>query len=163
MAEQVYEMTYEGIKELQDELEERKTQRAAEIATRLKEARALGDLSENSEFDDAVAAKEENDVRIMEIENILKNAKVIEQKKISKTRVSLGGQVVICDEETGEEETYVLVSAKEADIFAGKISNESPVGAAIQGKQKGDVVEVKTPSGMLRYRIVKIDRPKGES
>jgi transcription elongation factor GreA len=160
MAEQVYEMTYEGIKELQDELEHRKTVIGPEIAERLKEARALGDVSENSEFDDAKAAQSENAVRIAEIETILKNAKLIEEKEISRTRVTLGGFVTLLDEETGEEQEYKIVSATEEDIFQGKISQESPVGAAILGKKKNDVAEVRTPVGTLKYRIIKIARQK---
>jgi len=109
MAAKVYDMTYEGIKKLQEELEKRKTVVAADVAERLKEARSLGDLSENSEYDDAKNAQAENEHRIMEIENILKNAQVIDEDDISKTRVTLGALVKIRDEETLEEQNYVLV------------------------------------------------------
>ena len=156
MAELIYELTYEGITEKQEELERRKTVVAAEVAERLKEARALGDLSENSEYDDAKAAQAENEMRIMEIEQILKNAKLIEDKEISKTRVTLGGFVTLIDEDTKEEREFKLVGQQEEDIFQNKISQESPVGAAIMGKKKNDVVDVRTPAGTLRYRIVKI-------
>ena len=159
MVEKVFEMTYDGIKKLQDELDNRKTTVAAEIAERLKEARALGDLSENSEYDDAKEAQAENEVRIMEIEAILKNARLIEDDEISRTKVSLGAQITIRDEETREEMEYILVGAKEEDIFSNKISSDSPVGAAIIGKKKGQVVDVHTPAGILRYKIVKIDKP----
>ena len=159
MSEKVYEMTYEGIKKLQDELETRKTVIAADIAERLKEARALGDLSENSEYDDAKNAQAENEVRIMEIESTLKNAKVIDEDEISKTKVTLGALVKIRDEETREEIDYMLVGNKEEDIFNNKISSDSPVGAAIVGKKKGQIVDVRTPVGLLRYRIVKISKP----
>ena len=159
MSEKVYEMTYEGIKKLQDELENRKTVIAAEIAERLKEARALGDLSENSEYDDAKNSQAENEVRIMEIEAILKNAKVIDEDEISKTKVTLGARVLIRDEETREEIDYLLVGNKEEDIFSNKISSDSPVGAAIVGKKKGQIVDVRTPVGILRYRIVRISKP----
>lgn len=159
MTEKIYEMTYEGIKKLQDELEHRKTTVAAEIAERLKEARALGDLSENSEYDDAKTAQAENEVRIMEIEAILKNAKVIDEDEISKTKVTLGAMVKIRDEETREEVDYLLVGNKEEDIFTNRISSDSPVGAAIIGKKKGQIVDVRTPVGTLRYRIVKISKP----
>ena len=160
MAEQIYELTYEGIIEKQEELERRKTVVAAEVAERLKEARALGDLSENSEYDDAKAAQAENEMRIMEIEQILKNAKLIEDKEISKTRVTLGGFVTLIDEDTKEEREFKLVGQQEEDIFQNKISQESPVGAAIMGKKKNDVVDVRTPAGTLRYRIVKIAKSK---
>lgn len=159
MIEQIYEMTYDGIKKLQDELENRKTVIAADIADRLKEARALGDLSENSEYDDAKEAQAENEVRIMEIESILKNSKLIDEDEISRTKVTLGAQVRIRDEETREELEYILVGAKEEDIFSNKISSDSPVGAAIVGKKKGQIVDVRTPVGILRYRIIKIDKP----
>jgi len=159
MAKEVYEMTYEGIRNYQEELENRKTIIANEISERLKEARALGDLSENSEYDDAKNAQAENEVRIMEIEAILKNAKVIDEDEISKTKVTLGSQVKLRDEETKEELDCTLVSAKEEDIFRNKISSDSPVGAAIMGKKRGQVVDVKTPAGILKYKIVKIDKP----
>ena len=161
MADTVYEMTYGKIREYQQELEDRKTRVAAEIAERLKEARAHGDITENSEFDDAKQAYADNDLRIMEIEEILKNAKVIDEKGISRTRVTLGGRVLLRNEENGTEQEYMVVSAKEEDILIGKLSSESPVGQAILGKKKGYVVEVKTPVGMLRYSVVRISKPKG--
>lgn len=161
MAQTVYEMTYGKIREYQEELEDRKTRVAAEIAERLKEARAHGDITENSEFDDAKQAYADNDLRIMEIEEILKNAKVIDEKDISRTRVTLGGRVLLRQEESGSEQEYMIVSAKEEDIMIGKLSSESPVGQAILGKRKGDQVEVKTPKGILKYTVVRISRPKG--
>lgn len=159
MAKELYEMTVEGIRRYQEELESRKTVIAAEISERLKEARALGDLSENSEYDDAKNAQAENEVRIMEIEAILKNAKVIDEEEISKSKVSLGSQVRLLDLETKEEMDFTLVSAKEEDIFNNRISSDSPVGAGILGKKKGQTIDVKTPAGILKYKIVKIDRP----
>ncbi|NLO37319.1 MAG: transcription elongation factor GreA [Clostridiaceae bacterium] len=159
MADKVYEMTYDGVKKLQDELDQRKTVTAAEISERLKEARALGDLSENSEYDDAKTAQAENEMRIMEIESILKNAKIIDEDEISKTKVTLGAMIKIRDEETQEEIEYLLVGTKEQDIFSNKISSDSPVGAAIMGKKRGQIVDVRTPAGILRYRIVKISKP----
>jgi transcription elongation factor GreA len=98
-------------------------------------------------------------MRIMEIESILKNARLIEDEEISRTKVTLGAQITLRDEETHEESDYILVGAKEEDIFSNKISSDSPVGAAIIGKKKGQVVEVHTPVGILRYKIVKIDKP----
>ena len=159
MAKQVYELTYNGIKKLQEELDRRKTDEAADISERLKEARAMGDLAENSEYDDAKNAQADNESRILEIENILKHAKVIDEDKISLSKVTLGALVKLKDEQTQEEMEYVLVGAKEQDIFTHKISSESPVGAAIMGKKKGQTVDVRTPSGILRYRIVKIAKP----
>ncbi len=159
MAKEVYEMTVEGIRRYQEELESRRTIVAAEISERLKEARALGDLSENSEYDDAKNAQAENEVRIMEIESILKNAKVIDEEDISKSKVTLGSLVRIMDCETKEEMEFTLVSAKEEDIFNDRMSSDSPVGVNILGKKKGQTVDVKTPAGILKYKILKIDIP----
>ncbi|MHB8961618.1 MAG: transcription elongation factor GreA [Saccharofermentanales bacterium] len=160
MAEsKIYEMTFEGIKKLEDELELRKVETRSEIAERIKQALSFGDISENSEYDDAKNAQGENEARIIEIENILKHSKVIEDDEISKTKVKIGAVVKIRDEETGVETSYTLVSSKEANMFENKISTDSPVGNAILGKSKNQVVDVKTPSGTLKYRIVKISKP----
>lgn len=150
--------TVEGLKRLQDELAERKTTKAAEISERLKDARAQGDLSENSEYDDAKEAQAKNETRIIELEDILKNARVIDDDEISKTKVSLGSTVLLRDEQTKEENTYSLVNANEGDIFSNKISVESPVGRAILGKKKGQIVEVNTTTGSFKYKIVKIGK-----
>lgn len=159
MASKVYELTHDGLQRLHDELNKRKTSVAAEIAERLKEARELGDISENSEYDDAKEAQAKNEMRIVEIEDILKNSRVIDEDEISKTKVSLGSLVTIRDEDTTEEVEYILVGTKEENIFEAKISSESPVGAAIMGKKKGQVVGVHTPAGTLNYKIVKISKP----
>lgn len=158
MADKVYEMTYEGIQELKDELEERKTTISSQIAERLKEARAQGDLSENSEYDDAKEAQANNEVRIAEIENILKNVKVIEDTEISNKKVSLGSLVEILDIEMEDTEQYQIVSPHEEDITKNKISSDSPVGAAILGHRKNDVVKVKTPIGIIEYKILSIGK-----
>ncbi|HHU53390.1 MAG TPA: transcription elongation factor GreA [Clostridiaceae bacterium] len=156
MTQKVYEMTYEGIKELQDELEYRKTELSIEIAERLKEARALGDLSENSEYDDAKDAQAKNEVRIADIEVILKNAKVIEDTDISSDQVTLGSKVKLLDVEYNEELVYTIVGSLEEDIFKNKISNESPVGNAIMGCKAGDTVKVRSLAGELEYKILEI-------
>ncbi len=158
MSAKVYEMTYEGVKELQQELEYRKTELSMEIAERLKEARALGDLSENSEYDDAKEAQAKNEMRIVEIETILKHSKVIEENAISSDKVTLGSKVKILDVEFDEEMTYTIVGPQEEDIFKEKISNESPVGAAIMGRSIGDTVTVRSPSGELKYKILDIQK-----
>ncbi len=160
MAEEVFELTYAGIKELQHELDHRKTVTSIEIADRLKEARALGDLSENSEYDDAKEAQAKNELRIVEIEKILQNAKLIDEDDISNDEVTLGSIVEIEDEERAEKYEYMLVSAKEEDIFKNKISSESPVGAAILGRKEGESIGVKTPAGIIHYKILKISRPE---
>ena len=151
--------TVEGLKRLQDELAERKTTKSAEISERLKDARAQGDLSENSEYDDAKEAQAKNEARIAELEDLLKNARVIDDEEISKTKVTLGSFVFLRDEVTKEEAEYSLVNANEEDIFQNRISQESPVGKEIIGKKKGQIVEVSTPRGTLKYKIVKIGKP----
>ena len=149
-------LTQDGYQELQDELSDRKTRINAEITQRLAEARAQGDLSENSEYDDAKDAQAKNEARIKEIESILKSAEVISDDDISKTKVSLGSVVTLRDEETKEEEVYRIVGANEEDIFSNRLSSESPIGEAILGQKKGKVVEVTTPVGVFKYKIIKI-------
>ena len=127
--------TAEGFKKLQDELSERQTKISSEISSRLAEARAQGDLSENSEYDEAKEAQAKNESRIQELIALLKNAEVLADDEISKTKVSLGCTVVLRDEETKEEETYTVVNANEENIFENKLSKESPVGVAIMDKK----------------------------
>lgn len=158
MAKEVYEMTYDGVKELQEELAQRKTELSLEIAERLKEARALGDISENSEYDDAKEAQAKNEYRIADIEAILKNVKIIEDTEISNKKVTLGSKVKLLDIEYDEEMSYTIVSLQEEDIFKEKISNESPVGEAIMGRKAGETVSVRSPSGELKYKILEINK-----
>ena len=153
---QKIQFTVEGMKRLQDELEERKTVISGQIAEQLKEARDQGDLSENSEYDEAKDEQAKNEARIMEIEEILKNAEVIDESEISKTKISLGSKVTLRDEETKEEIQYEIVNAKDADIFSNRISQDSPVGKAIIGKKKNQVIEVTTVAGAFKYKIIKI-------
>lgn len=159
VGQKVYEMTYEGIRKLEEELEICKGEKRSDIAERIKQALSFGDISENSEYDDAKNAQGENESRINEVEYILKNSKVIDEDEISRTKVTIGAKIKIRDEESGVENDYTLVSNKEADIFEGKISNDSPIGLAIIGKKKGQIVEVKTPMGTLKYKIAKISKP----
>ena len=160
MAEELEKNVYtaEGLKRLQDELAERKTTIAAEISERLNEARAQGDLSENSEYDDAKEAQAKNEARIKEIEALHKDAIVLSDDDISKTNVSLGSTVTLRDEETKEEVEYSIVNATEEDIFENRLSVDSPVGKAIVGKKKGQTVTVTTPAGAFKYKIVKIGK-----
>ncbi|MBP5571590.1 MAG: transcription elongation factor GreA [Bacteroidales bacterium] len=153
---QKIQFTVEGMKRLQDELEERKTVISGQIAEQLKEARAQGDLSENSEYDEAKDAQAKNEARIMEIEEILKNAEIIDESEISKTKISLGSKVTLRDEETKEEIQYEIVNAKDADIFSNRISQDSPVGKALIGKKKNQVIEVQTVAGAFKYKVIKI-------
>jgi transcription elongation factor GreA len=150
--------TSEGFQRLQDELSYLKTTKTAEITERLAEARAQGDLSENSEYDDAKDAQAKNEARIKEIESLLKDAVVLSDDDISKTNVSLGSTVLLRDEETKEEVEYSIVNANEEDIFENRLSVDSPVGKAIVGKKKGATVTVTTPAGAFKYKIVKIGK-----
>lgn len=150
--------TSEGFQRLQDELSFLKTTKTAEITERLAEARAQGDLSENSEYDDAKEAQAKNEARIKEIEALLKDAVVLSDDEISKTNVSLGSTVTLRDEQTKEEIEYSIVNAQEEDIFENRLSIDSPVGKAIDGKKKGATVTVTTPAGAFKYKIIKIGK-----
>ncbi|MCQ2467212.1 MAG: transcription elongation factor GreA [Clostridia bacterium] len=158
MAEKTNKVIYtaEGYKKLQDELAECQTTIAADISRRLEEARAQGDLSENSEYDEAKEAAAKNESRIQELIALLKNAEVLAEDEISKEKVSLGSKVVLRDEETKDEETYILVSASEEDIFSNKLSIDSPIGKEIKDKKKGQVATVTTQAGSFKYKIIKI-------
>ena len=158
MAKEKVIYTQEGFKRLQDELADRKTRIKAEINERLEEARAQGDLSENSEYDEAKDAQAQNEARIKEIEDLLKNAEVLSDDEISNTRVSLGSKVVLRDEETKEEIEYSVVNENEEDVFENRLSIKSPVGKEIEGKRKGQVVEVTTHVGTFKYKIIKIGK-----
>lgn len=150
-------LTADGLRKLQEELAERKGAIREEIVERLKEARAQGDLSENSEYDQAKEDQGKNEGRIIELEYMIKNATIIDNSASKEAGVvSLGSVVLLKDVETGEEETYSIVGTTEADPFENRISNESPVGAAILGKKVGDTVIVNTPVGELSYKIEEI-------
>ena len=156
--EEKIKLTQQGFQDLQDELSERKTTKKAEIEARIAIAREFGDISENSEYDEAKDEQAKNEARIREIEFTLKNAEILADDEISKTIVTTGGKVTIRDEETKEEIEYTMVNEKEQDIFMNKISMDSPIGKAIAGKKKGQVVEVTTAVGTYKYKIVKISK-----
>lgn len=149
-------MTLEGFNRLNEELENRKLVLRGEIAERIKVAKSYGDLSENSEYEEAKQEQAENESRIVELESMLKKVRIIDEDEISKTEITLGSTFVLKDEALGETTTYTLVSAQEEDIFEHKISSESPVGLAALGKKRGQVIQVKTPMGQLKYKVVKI-------
>ena len=157
MATKETQITAEGLKKLEEELAQRKGPIREEIVERLKEARAQGDLSENSEYDQAKEDQGKNESRIVELELMIKTAVIIDTTASGKEGiVSLGCTVVLKDVETGEEETYAIVGTTEADPFNNKISNESPVGTAILGKKIHDVVVANTPAGELSYEILEV-------
>ena len=154
-------MSYEKLRELEAERDERKEVIRAQIAQKIKEAREQGDLSENAEYDAAKDEQRENELRIEEIESILKNAEVYLEEDVAKDAVGLGSTVTLLDVEYNEEVVYKIVGSTEVDSLNGKISNESPVGKAIVGAKKGATVEVNTPAGPIKYKIVKVEKPAG--
>ncbi len=157
MAKQVL-LTSEGLKKLQDELDNLKTVRRKENTAAIKMARSFGDLSENSEYDEARNEQAEIESRIVEIENMLNNAKVIDEDNIDTDVVSVGSKVTVMDMEDKTEEEYLIVGSTEADPMNGKISDESPVGSALLGHKIDEVVTVEAPLGKMEYKIVKISR-----
>jgi transcription elongation factor GreA len=149
-------ITQAGLEETKQELIYLKGAKRIDIAQKIKTAREFGDISENSEYDEAKNEQAETEVRIVKLEGIIKFAKIIDEKKLSKHKVSIGSMVTVLDIEYDEEDTYKIVGSTEADPYENKISNESPVGMALLGHKVGTVVEVQVPSGMLNYKIVKI-------
>jgi len=151
-------LTYAGLKTLENELETLKVVKRKEVAQKIKEAREQGDLSENAEYDAAKDEQRDIEARIEEIEKILKNAEVVVEDEVDLDKINIGCAVVLYDEEFEEEVTYKIVGSTEANSLAGKISNESPLGAALLGKGVGEVVEVETQVGTMVYKVLKIDR-----
>ncbi|MCD6463231.1 MAG: transcription elongation factor GreA [Thermotogae bacterium] len=150
-------LTREGYESLKREYEELRNKLFYDVAERIKEARELGDLSENSEYDEAKNEQGRLDSRIRELESILDNAEIIDEGE-EVTEVSLGCKVILKNTDTGEERTLVIVNPAEADIFKGKVSVESPIGKGVLGKKVGDVVRVRTPKGVQTYKIMGISR-----
>ena len=149
-------LSVEYLEKLQDELEYLKTKRRPEIAEKIKEARAFGDLSENADYDEAKNEQGEVESRIAKIEDMIRHAKTFEENT-DKEEVSVGSKVLVYDKEFDEEMEYKIVGTAESNPLEGFISNESPVGAALLGKKKGDVVEVITPQGKDYYTIKEIN------
>lgn len=158
MAEKKNIMTYEGLKKIEEELQYLKVEKRQDIAQKLKEARAQGDLSENAEYDAAKDEQRDIEARIDELEKILKNAEVVDEDEIDLDKINIGCQVKILDMEYNEELEYKIVGSTEANSLKGKISNESPVGMALIGKKIGDVVDVETQVGVLKYKVLGIQR-----
>ena len=151
-------LTSEGLEKLEKELEYLKTVKRQEVAAEIKVALGYGDLSENSEYDEAKNKQAQMEIRIVEIETMLKNAKVIDEAEISTDTVSVGCTVTVFDVEFDEELEYNIVGSTEADPSNGKISDESPVGAALLGKKVGDVVEVPAPAGSIELKVIAINK-----
>lgn len=151
-------LTSEGLEKLEKELEYLKTVKRQEVAAEIKVALGYGDLSENSEYDEAKNKQAQMEIRIVEIEAMLKNAKVIDEAEISTDTVSLGCTVKVHDVEFDEDLEYNIVGSTEADPSKGKISDESPVGAALLGKKIGEEVEVPVPAGTITMKILEINK-----
>ncbi len=149
-------LTHQGIAELERTLDYLKSVRRQEIADQIKKARAFGDISENAEYDEAKNEQAKIEGEISYIENTLRNAKVIEDDQIDTGVVSIGTKVKVIDLEYQEEIEYTMVGSAEANAATGKISNESPVGKALLGNQRGDIVEVQAPGGVVRLQIMDI-------
>ena len=151
-------LTYEGLKKYEDELENLKVVKRQEVAQKIKEARAQGDLSENAEYDAAKDEQRDIEARIDELEKILKNAEVIVEDEVDLDKINIGCQVKILDIEMNQELDYKIVGSTEANSLKGKISNESPVGRALIGAKTGDIVRVETPGGELEHQVLEIQR-----
>ncbi len=158
MAEKDVFLTPGGLEKLENELDELKSVRRKEVAERIKQALAFGDISENSEYDQAKNEQAQVEERIVKLENILRNAKLIDEDDITTDVVSVGSKVIVLDIEYSEEMEYTIVGSAEADPYNGLISNESPVGGALLGRKSGDVVDVQVPDGIIKYEILSIAR-----
>ena len=157
MAEKKHILTTSGAKKMEEELQNLKVVRRAEIADKIKEARAQGDLSENAEYDAAKEEQGEIEARIEELEQILKNAEVIEESD-DMSHVFIGAVVKVLDVEFDEELTYTIVGSNEANSLKNLISNDSPMGVALIGAKVGDVVSVNAPAGVFEYKILSIEK-----
>ena len=153
-----YKLSAERLEELKSELTYLKTVREKEVADQIKEARSFGDLSENSEYDEAKNEQGKLYSRIAELENILANCVVIEEHATDPNTVRLGSRITVKDSVTGDEETYQVVGSQEADPMNGRISEESPFGKALLGRKAGEDVVVEAPEGNIHYKIIEIHR-----
>ncbi|MDF1617349.1 transcription elongation factor GreA [Petrocella sp. FN5] len=158
MPEKKIILTYHGLQELEAEVQELKVNRRKVIAQKIKEARAQGDLSENAEYDAAKEEQAEVETRIVQIEKLLKNVEVIDEDEVDLSFIGVGCKVRLFDMEYDEEIDYALVGSTEADPLHGKISNESPVGEALMGLKVGEIAEVETPAGLLKFKVLEIHR-----
>lgn len=158
MEEKEVLLTQEGYDKLEKEVEYLRTEKRAEIAERIKVALGFGDLSENSEYDEAKNAQAENEIKIANLEAKLRYAKIIDESEIDTKTVQVGNTVKVKDLEFDEEEEYTIVGSTEVDLAQNKISNESPIGAALLGAKKGEEIEIKVPAGIVKYKILSIKK-----
>ena len=158
MEEKEVILTQEGYNNLEKELNFLKTEKRADIADRIKVALGFGDLSENSEYDEEKNAQAENEVKIAELENKLRHAKIIDEKDIDTETVQIGNKVKVLDVEFDEKIEYTIVGSTEVNLAENKISNESPLGEALLGAKKNQTVEVNAPAGVMKYKILSIKK-----
>ena len=156
MSEKKTVLTLEGLKKLETELHELKVVRRKDVASKIKEARGQGDLSENAEYDAAKEEQAEIEARIALIEKMLRNAEVIVEEDLDKDSIGIGSTVTILDMEFDEEIKYLIVGSTEADPIGGRISNESPLGMALLRRNRGDIISVDAPAGVIKYKILDI-------
>jgi len=149
-------LTKQGLKKVEDELDELKAVKRKEVAEKIKQALAFGDISENSEYDEAKNEQAQLEERIAKLETILRKARIVDESEISRDVVSIGSTVKVMDLEFNEEVEYTIVGSAEADPYELKISNESPVGRALIGNKVGETVEVQIPDGITKYKILEI-------
>ena len=158
MEEKEVILTQEGYDNLEKELNYLRTEKRAEIADRIKVALGFGDLSENSEYDEAKNAQAENEAKIAELENKVRYAKIIDEKDIDTKTVQVGNTVKLYDIEFEEEVEYTIVGSTEVNLAENRISNESPIGKALIGAKKGAEIEVEAPAGVIKYKILSIKK-----
>ena len=153
-----YKMSEERLQALKDELDYLQTVREKEVAEQIKEARSFGDLSENSEYDEAKSEQGKLYSKIAEIKDLIENAEVIDESTVAKDIVAMGSTVTVVEQGTKETEVYRLVGSQEANPLEGRVSDDSPFGAALMGHKKGDIVKLEVPAGTLKFKITKIER-----
>ncbi len=156
MDNKTVKLTESGLKQLEEELEYLKTKKRKEVSEKIKVALGFGDLSENSEYDEAKNEQAQVEARIVSVENMLKNAVVIDENERDTSKVELGATVKLLDIEFDEEIEYKIVGSTEADPDAGRLSDESPLGKALMGKGEGVMVDVDAPAGIIQYKILQI-------
>lgn len=149
-------LTEDGLKQLEEELEYLKTKKRKEVSEKIKVALGFGDLSENSEYDEAKNEQAQVEARMVSVENMLKNAIVIDESERDTSKVELGATVTIHDIEFDEDITYKIVGSTEADPDEGRLSDESPLGKSLMGKAEGEMIDVDAPAGVIQYKILKI-------
>ena len=149
-------ITEEGLEKIESEIDYLKTVRRKEVAERIKVALGYGDLSENSEYDEAKNEQAQVEERIAKLEYMARNAKVVKGNDLNDQIVNVGSAVTVLDEDTQEEDTYYIVGSAEADPLEGKISNESPIGAGLMGMSIGEVADIDVPQGKVKLKVLKI-------